>query len=209
MTPEAELVVAVIEQAVRDLSDPDATIRKDANSFFFAGGAWAEMRSFYCHAVGVDPETVQEQIRRAGKAGEPARQRRGVLHPFSLDDLRALIPAETAFQTADLPFPEHVTPTVRALRFQALVKDGFIESVGYRWYARTSLHHPRMLTGREKVLSVLEHDPMTVKEIAMCFRPRLPLSTVHADCDTLANAGLADKVGPATYRLRRADQIAA
>jgi hypothetical protein len=126
-----------------------------------------------------------------------------------LDDLRALIPKETAFQTADLPFPEQVTPTVRASRFQDLLKTGFIESVGYRWYALTSLHHPRMLTGREKVLSVLGQDPMTVKEIAMCFRPRLPLPTVHADCDVLVNAGLADKVGPATYRLRRVEQIAA
>ena len=54
MTPEAALMVAVIEQAIRDLSDPNPDIYKEAHQFFFAGGGWAEVRQFYCHAVGVD-----------------------------------------------------------------------------------------------------------------------------------------------------------
>lgn len=210
MTPEAALMVAVIVQAITDLDDPNPVIRGDAVSFFFGSGSWADMRRFYCHAVGVDPATVQEQIRRSGKADPPAEPvaRRGV-NPFTVDDLRALIPTETAWQLADLPIPATVTHQVKLARLAVLIKEGHVEHLGQGWYCLKALGHPKMLTNKQRVLSILEHEPMTTKEIASFLRPRLPQATVFADCERLVLEGIADKVGPATYRLRRVEQIAA
>lgn len=208
MTPEAALMVAVIEQAIHDLSDPNAVIRGDAVSFFFGSGAWAEMRGFYCHAVGVDPAHVQASLRRAGKASPPIVARRGI-NPFTVDDLRALIPTESAFQLADITVPKTVPVQVKLTRLAALIKEGWIEKVGPTHYALTSLKHPRMLSNKERVLSVMEHRPMTTRELAAFLRPRIAPAAVFDYCESLVGEGLADKVGPATYRLRRVEQIAA
>lgn len=209
MTPEAALMVAVIVQAITDLDDPNPVIRGDANSFFFGSGSWAEMRRFYCRAVGVDPVTVQEQIRRSGKADPPPPVARRGVNPFTVDDLRAMIPPETAWQLADLPIPMTVTQNVKQTRLAALIKEGHVEKVGPTHYALTSLQHPWMLTNKERVLSVLEHRPMTTKEIASFLRPRLPVTTVWAEAERLCEEGIADKVGPGLFRLRRVEQIAA
>lgn len=209
MTPEASLMVAVIELAIHDLSDPNPVIRGDAVSFFFGSGSWADMRRFYCHAVGVDPATVQEQIRRSGKADPPPPVARRGVHAFSVDDLRAMIPTETAWQIADLPIPATVTHQVKLARLAVLIKEGHVEQVGRGWYALSSLQHPRMLTNRERVLSVLDHRPLTTKELASFLRPRIAVAAVFSDCERLVEEGLAEKTGPATYRLRRIEQIAA
>lgn len=209
MTPEAALMVAVIVQAITDLDDPNPVIRGDANSFFFGSGSWADMRRFYCHAVGVDPATVQEHIRRSGKADPPPPVARRGVNPFTVDDLRAMIPPETAWQLADLTIPATVTHQVKLARLAVLIKEGFVERVGPTHYALTSLNHPRMLTNKERVLSILDHNPMTTKQISNCLRPRLPQATIWSDCERLVVEGIADKVGPATYRLRRVEQIAA
>jgi len=210
MTPEAALMVAVIVQAITDLDDPNPVIRGEAVSFFFSGGSWAESRKFFCHAVGVDPATVQEQIRLSGKANPPAEPvvRRGV-HAFSVADLRTMIPADAAWQLADLPIPATVTHQVKLARLAVLIKEGHVEQVGRGWYALSSLQHPRMLTNKERVLLVLETQPLTTKELASFLRPRIAVAAVFSDCERLVEEGLADKVGPATYRLRRVEQIAA
>lgn len=205
----AALFVGVLVQAIHDLSDPDPNIHRDANAFFFStSSGWTEMRKFYCNAVGVDPRTVQEQLRRAGKVEPQPVKKRGV-NPFTVEDMRALIPTESAFQLADLTVPKTVPLQVKQARLAALIKEGFVEKVGITHYALTSLHHPRMLTNKERVLSVLEHRPMQTKEIAACLWPRLPASTVFADCERLVEEGLADKCGPGIYRLRRVERIAA
>ncbi len=202
MTPEAALMVAVIEQAITDLDDPNPVIRSDANSFFFGTGAWADIRRLYCDAIGVDSAHVQASLRRAGKAGKPAREPRNVKHTFSTDDLRALIPTEAAFQLADITVPKDVNLTIKQARLAALIKEGFVETIGYRWYALTSLKHPRNLTHKERILSVLDQRPISARELAASLRPRISPVDVAVYCDGLVADGLVEKIGPATYRLR-------
>ena len=206
----ATLFVAVIEQAIHDLDDRDPNVRRDAFAFFFSlSPGWTEMRKFYLGAIGCDVATVQEQLRRSGKANPPPPTVHRRVNPFTVDDLRAMIPLETAFQMADLPIPDDVPPNVRQTRMAVLLKEGFVEKVGTTHYALTSLHHPRMLTNKERILSVLEHRPMTTKEISACLRPRLPQSTAWSDCERLVEEGLAEKCGPGLFRLRSVERVAA
>lgn len=209
MTPEAALITAIVTQAVNDLSGPDTKIRQEAFDFFFSTTpGWAKIRAFYCNAIGVDPATVQEQLRRSGKANPP-QVARGRTSDFSLDDMRALIPTESAFQLAELPVPETVSLAVKQARINALIKEGYVEKVGTQHYALTSLRHPRMLTNKERILSVFENRPMTTIELATCLRPKLTRDEVFGYCEVLVRDGFVDKCGPATYRLRRVEQIAA
>ena len=123
--------------------------------------------------------------------------------------MRALIPTESAFQLAELPVPETVSLNMKQARINALIKEGYVEKVGTQHYALTSLRHPRMLTNKERVLSVLEQRPMTTKEIANSLRPRLAQSTIWSDVERLCDEGLAEKCGPGLFRLRRIERIAA
>lgn len=207
LIPEELLVVAVIEQAIRDLSDPDPTIRKEANHFFFGGGGWQEQRDFYCGAVGVDPEVLQEQIRRSDKTvTRPSDQSR---LQFTQDHLRALIPVETAFRPMDLAWPHGVSEVVKQTRLKALRESGYIEQIGNGHYALTSLNHPRMLSQREVILSLLEDDPLTTDQIARRTRPRIKKDQVYAYCFDLVAQGYAERVAPATFRLAQATRLAA
>ena len=214
MTPEAALITAIVTQAVNDLSDPDTKIRQEAFDFFFSTTPGrAKIRAFYCNAIGVDPAHVQDCLHRSGKASprqstQPAVTKRGV-NPFTVDDLRALIPTDSAFQLADLAWPETVSQQLRNMRMAVLLKEGFVEKVGLTWYALKSLAHPRMLTNKERILSVLGDRPMTTKEIAACLRPKLAQAAAFDYCEILVRDGFVDKCGPATYRLKRDDQIAA
>lgn len=208
LIPEELLVVAVIEQAIRDLSDPDPAIRKEANLFFFGVGGWQEQRDFYCGAVGVDPKVLQEQIRRSDKTitRPPADQSR---LQFTQDHLRALIPAETAFRPMDLAWPKGVSEVIKQTRLKALRESGYIEQIGNGHYALTSLKHPRMLSQREVILSLLEDDPLTTDQIAQRTRPRIKKDQVYAYCFDLVEQGYAERVAPATFRLVQAARLAA
>lgn len=209
MTPEAALFVAVIEQAIRDLDDPDATIRREAKDFFFAGGAHAKVRTFFFDALGVNVTRVQENLRRVGKDKAPPALRHRSFNPFSSDDLLALIPKESAFQLADLRCHDDVSQAIKQARLTVLIKQGVVETVGHGWYALTAIKHPQMLTNKERVLSILGDQPMTAKEISRCLRPAISQIAVRDLCNTLVAQGLAVKFAPGVFRLRDPERIAA
>lgn len=209
MTPEAALFTAILEQAINDLGDREPSVRDEARAFFLNGGTWELSRVRLCAAVGVDPDVLVQQLRRAGKLtaepGPPAMKQRS---SFTPDDLKQLIPAETAFRPADIEWPAEVSESVRQLRLKFLVTIGYVEQIGNGFYALTSLNHPRMRSNKERVFSVLEHEPMTTQKLANLLRPRITPIDVYTYCLILVADGLAERVAPATFRLRQA-QIAA
>lgn len=207
MSPEQELFTAILLQAITDLSDRNDLVRGEAQSFLFGGGNWRDSREHICGHLGVDPEALQQLLRRAGKVDPPPVADRR-LNPFSVDDVRRLIP-NRAFRVKDLAWPEAVTPTIQSSRIQSLIKDGTLEALGSGYYGLKHLDLPRRPSLTERLLALLDDEPQTGEQIAAKLTPKPTKATIDATCGHLCQRGLVQRVAPGTFRLARARQNAA
>jgi hypothetical protein len=207
LSPEQELFTAILLQAITDLSDRDNLVRGEARSFFFGGGNWRDSREHICGHLGVDPEVLQQQLRRAGKVDPPPVAHRG-FNPFSVDDVRRLIP-NRAFRVKDLAWPESVSLSVQSSRIQSLVKDGTLEALGSDYYGLKHLKLPRRPSLTERLLALLDDEPQTGEQIAAKLTPRPTRASLDSTFSYLCQRGLVQRVAPGTFRLVRERQSAA
>ena len=62
-SPEYALAIAVVHQAIEDLSSPEIDAQLEARSFFRGEGAYRRMRDYWLTVVGLDVEAVLYRLR--------------------------------------------------------------------------------------------------------------------------------------------------
>lgn len=209
LTPEQELLLAVLTQAVTDLGDKDDVIRRDARLFFFAkSGGWERSRTNISEALGVDPDVLQEQLRRAGKVVTERPTAPRHINPFTPDDLLELIP-EKEFMLRDLDLPDTVPAHLAYDRVLTLAKRGVVEKISSQTYALTRLQIEKQPSWQSRILATLTDKPQSTQDIARAFKQCPSRDLVHGICSQLVASGKATKSAPGQFALPKTALLAA
>jgi hypothetical protein len=168
-TPEQALAVAVILQAVSDLTSKDEQERFEAHEFFLQPkGSWAYWRRFYFQAVNLDDEWLRQHLEH--RLTPPERPDR----KWTYQEVLEILPRDRAFTSADEAKNTSLHPTQFNTRIQFLIRAGDVVRLEPGLFCVTEFEDqyrrdkPVILDGttpQNKVLAALQDGPLTAREI--------------------------------------------
>lgn len=197
--PEVELLTAVVQQAVEDLNSPDETARFEAHEFFLQRkGAWAEMRSFYIEALGIDETALLKAL--APRMTDPPEH--PVIKKNGWEDVYKKLP-ETPFTTLLASRICGVSTTTMSSRLQVLEYKGLIKRVGRGLFKRTDSRHPEPKPQKmvpDRILDSLSDKSLTIREIGFAMEDPVGTTTIREHLNRLIEAGLVEREAPINFR---------